>query len=120
MSVYVQNNGALMGEGSVVSVVDTEDIHGGTIREINAVSLYGDTVTAQTLLLGVTAHNAFGERIVGTYDPGSSTLNLQSKSVTPTMSQQVVTYDIGYDGLSQVTVAAIPYQDGDSLSYGTI
>lgn len=39
-----------------------------------------------------------------------TSFSLQSKSVSPSTSQQVVRPDSGYDGLSQVTVAAVPLQ----------
>ena len=108
----------IQGSGSAVIVTDTEDIHGGTIREITAVSLDGITVRPNVLLQGYTAINSSGQLITGEY-AGGSTITLQTKSVTPTTVSQTITPDTGYDGLSQVTVAAIPYPDGDLLQYGS-
>ena len=42
---------------------------------------------------------------------GSTDVSVQSKTVTPTTNQQVVTPDSGYDYLSQVTVEKIPYKE---------
>lgn len=92
--------------GSAVVVTETDDSHGGTILEITAVELTGDTVSPSTLLKGVTAHNSQGTAIVGTHECGGSP-TLQSKTATPSESQQTVLPDDGYDGLSQVTVSAV-------------
>lgn len=54
---------------TAVAVVDTEDPAGGTVRSITAIDLTGDTVSPDTLLKGVIAHDAHGNRIVGEYEP---------------------------------------------------
>ncbi len=51
---------------------------------------------------------------------GGGNYTLQEKSITPTKSQQNVTPDSGYYGLSGVTVAAIPtnYNDTSAVTAG--
>lgn len=74
------------------------------------IDLTEDTVTADTLMQGYTAHDKSGAQITGTYVP--PTFTTQSKTATPTESQQAITPDSGYDGLSQVTVNPIPTNYG--------
>lgn len=104
-----QTGVAVMGGGSAIAVVDTEDSHGGTIRTITAVDLSADTVTAATLLRGYTAHDRLGNAITGTASGGGGTINLQEKTgVNPSTSSQTITPDSGYDGLSSVQINAMP------------
>ena len=95
------------GAGSAITITDTTDSHGGTIRTITAVSLAGDTVSAEHLESGYTAHNSLGEAITGTMPPGGQP-NLQDKTnIAPTESSQTITADTGYDGLNSVQINAV-------------
>ncbi len=49
---------------------------------------------------------------------GSEDMKAQSKTVTPSTQQQVVLPDSGYNALSQVTVAPIPYEETDNSAGG--
>lgn len=54
--------------------------------------------------------------VTGTY--AGEAVTAQAKTVTPSTSQQVITPDVNYDYLSQVTVNAISYVETDNAAGG--
>lgn len=96
---------AIVGTSTAGTMVirDTQDSHGGTVREITAGSVVTGTKT-------ITENGTYdvAEYADALVNVPSAEPELQAKTATPSTSQQVITADSGYDGLSQVTVSAMP------------
>ena len=107
------NNGSVSGEVSTkdgqYSIPQGYHDGGGKVgiaaREKS--KLIPGNIKSGVTLLGVT----------GTY--GGESISVQSKTVTPSVSQQTVQPDVGYDYLASVTVAAIPYREAQNSAGGT-
>lgn len=80
------------------------------------IDLTGDDVTRGDVLQGVKFHLPSGEPTTGTGSGGTPTT--QAKTATPTLQQQVISPDSGYDYLTQVTVNAIPVTRTDNSAGG--
>ncbi len=106
------NNGAVSGTISAVAGEYTvpQGYHDGSgkvsIDSTEQAKIIAGNIKSGVEILGVT----------GSYTGEGVTA--QSKTATPSTSQQVITPDLGYDYLSQVTVAAIPYTETDNAAGG--
>ena len=74
------------------------------------IDLSQDTVaSASHIRSGYVGHLNNGTQVIGSYEGGSSTPNLQSKTnINPSTSSQTIEPDNGYDGLSSVQINAMP------------
>ena len=109
----MKNNGAVAGKISTKAGKYTvpQGYHDGSgtveIDETEQAKIIPDNIREGVTVLGV----------VGTMS-GSEDVRPQAKSITPSASEQVVLPDSGYNYLSQVTVAAIPYVENDNSAGG--
>ena len=106
------NRGGVTGTISTVSgtYVIQQGYHDGSgsvaISSTEQAKIIASNLKSGVEILGVT----------GTYT--GEAITAQSKTATPSTSQQVITPDPNYDYLSQVTVAAIPYVESDNSAGG--
>lgn len=91
-------------------------VNGVNVRIENAVSSGGIT-PAGTINISSNGTYDVTEYASANVNVPEKEFNTQTKTATPSTSQQIITPDSGYDGLSQITVEAIP---SGSLSTPTI
>lgn len=108
------NNGAVTGVISTVAGEYTvpQGYHDGS-GKVGISATEQNKIIAENIRQGV---DILG--VTGTMS-GSEDVNAQSKTVTPTASQQTITPDSPtYNYLTQVTVSAIPYTETDNSAGG--
>ena len=109
----MKNNGAVTGTISTKADVYTIPIgyHDGagkvSISSTEQAKIIAGNIRSGVTILGVT----------GTMS-GSENVKAQAKTATPATTAQTILPDTGYNYLSQVTVAAIPYVESDNSAGG--
>ena len=110
--------GTMPNKGAVTGTISTKDgqytvpqgYHDGSgkvsISSTEQAKIIAGNIKSGVQILGVT----------GSYT--GEAISAQSKTATPTTAQQTILPDTGYDYLSQVTVAAIPYTETDNTAGG--
>ena len=106
------NNGAVSGSISTKAGEYTvpQGYHDGS-GKVSISSAEQAKIVAGNIKSGVTILG-----VQGTYSGAS--INAQSKTATPSTSQQTIQPDSGYDYLSSVTINAIPYAESDNAAGG--
>lgn len=111
----MKNNGSVTGTigTKVGSYTIPQGYHDGsgkvTILATEQAKIIATNIREGITILGVT----------GTMSGSEGMAPQANKTVTPTSAQQVITPDEGYNCLSQVTVAAIPYVETPNSAGGT-
>jgi hypothetical protein len=110
--------GTMPNKGAVTGTISTKDgqytvpqgYHDGSgkvsISSTEQAKIIAGNIKSGVQILGVT----------GSYT--GEAISAQTKTATPTTAQQTILPDTGYDYLSQVTVAAIPYTETDNTAGG--
>ena len=110
--------GTMPNRGAIAETISTKDgvvtiangYHDGSgtvqLATVEKNKLIASNIKSGVVLFGVTG------------DYSGEGVSAQSKNVTPTMSQQTILPDSGYDYLSQVVVASIPYTETPNVGNG--
>lgn len=111
--------GTMKDNGAVSGVISTKNeeysvpqgYHDGS-GKVGISSTEKDKIIATNIRQGVTILGVAGNM------SGSEGVKAQSKTATPTTSEQVILPDSGYTHLAQVTIDPIPYKESDNSAGG--